>query len=83
MRRLKGLSPCLWPLSCRPSSVRPTSPQQGAQQSLNNTSPVIELDDQHYLINSTPWGDNYGLNWHLLTAIPANEEWRSSELILY
>ena len=58
--------------------------QQGAQQSLNNTSPrVIELDDQHYLINSTPWGDNYGLNWHLLTAIPADEEWRSSELILY
>ena len=58
--------------------------QQGAKQSLNNTSPrVIELDDQHYLINSTPWGDNYGLNWHLLTAIPADEEWRSSELILY
>lgn len=61
-----------------------TPTQPGANPNINKSSPkIIEVDDQHYLLNSTPWGGNYGLNWHLLTAIPADKEWRSSELILY
>ena len=34
-----------------------------------------KVDDNHFLFQSTPWGQNYGLNWHLITAVPADREW--------
>ena len=31
-------------------------------------------DTKHYLTKATPWGQEFGLKWFLITATPANEE---------
>ena len=36
---------------------------------------IIHEANGHFLIKATPWGQEYGLNWYLLTATPADKEW--------
>ena len=36
-------------------------------------------DSNHFLIKATPWGEQYGLNWLLLTATPADQEWTNAQ----
>lgn len=34
---------------------------------------------EHFFTKATPWGQEYGLNWYLITATPADKEWATLE----
>ena len=48
-------------------------------QDPSNEPGLRKVNDNHFLIKSTPWGANYGLNWHLITAVPADREWEAGQ----
>ena len=45
----------------------------------SNEPGLRKVNDSHFLFKSTPWGENYGLNWHLITAVPADREWEAGQ----
>ena len=36
---------------------------------------LFKVENEHYLTQATPWGENYGLDWYLITAVRADQEW--------
>ena len=53
-----------------PSNIRKVDAEESPNQQGN----------RHFLARATPWGQQYGLNWYLLTATPADKEWGILEL---
>ena len=45
----------------------------------SNEPGLRKVNDSHFLFKSTPWGETYGLNWHLITAVPADREWEAGQ----
>jgi C4-dicarboxylate-specific signal transduction histidine kinase len=44
-----------------------------------NKSNTFSADGENYLTKITSWGDEYGLNWYLVTAIRADKEWGAAQ----
>ena len=34
---------------------------------------LFKVENEHYLTQATPWGENYGLDWYLITAVRADQ----------
>ena len=56
---------------------------ENSQESLITTPSsdpgLRKVENNYFLFQSTPWGKNYGLNWHLITAVPADREWEAGQ----
>ena len=46
---------------------------------LSNKPSVLEINNEYYLTTATPWGDNHGLKWFLLTAVRADQEFNTAQ----
>ena len=51
------------------ASTSPPSTQPG----------FFKVDNEHFLTKSTAWGENYGLDWYLITAVRADQEWGAAQ----
>ena len=40
---------------------------------------LFKVENEHYLTQATPWGENYGLDWYLITAVRADQEWGAAQ----
>ena len=53
---------------------------QEKQNASPTTQPgLFKVNDEHFLTDSTPWGENYGLDWYLITAVRADQEWGAAQ----
>ena len=58
----------------------PNGSSQGeGLKDLSTEAKLLKINNEHFLFKSTPWGENYGLNWQLITAVPADQEWGVSQ----
>ena len=58
--------------------------QSGKDQSSSTSPPstqpgLFKVDNEHFLTKSTSWGENYGLDWYLITAVRADQEWGAAQ----
>ena len=45
----------------------------------SNNPTIFNQDDQHFLTKITPWGNEYGLDWYLVTAARVNQDWGATQ----
>ena len=45
----------------------------------SNNPTIFNHDDQHFLTKITPWGNEYGLDWYLVTAARVNQDWGATQ----
>ena len=44
-----------------------------------NNSDIFSTNDQQFLTKITPWGNEYGLDWYLVTAVRVNQDWGATQ----
>ena len=44
-----------------------------------NKSNIFSTNDQQFLTKITPWGNEYGLDWYLVTAVRVNQDWGATQ----
>ena len=53
--------------------------EEGLIKTPSSEPDLRKVNNNHYLFKATPWGQNYGLDWHLITAVPADREWEAGQ----
>ena len=52
---------------------------QVAATNMSNKPSIIKISDEYYITTATPWGDNHGLRWFLLTAVHADQTYNKAQ----
>lgn len=53
--------------------------QEISTKSELNKSSIFSANDQQFLTKITPWGNEYGLDWYLVTAVRVNQDWGATQ----